>query len=112
MPFTKQLNKDFYIKDNRIHLSDEYYNKNKKYFKKITGSRFASILRLNQYTSPVQAWCTIVNIYKEDMDPTLANVGNCIEPKVRDYVSNLTNIKFKTYIPSQINWNVFEDDTN
>ena len=110
MPFTKQLNKDFYIKDNRIHLSDEYYNKNKKYFKKITGSRFASILRLNQYASPVQAWCTIVNIYKEDMDPTLANVGNCIEPKVRDYVSNLTNIKFKTYIPSQINWNVFEDD--
>ena len=55
MPFTKQLNKDFYIKDNRIHLSDEYYNKNKKYFKKITGSRFASILRLNQYVSPVQA---------------------------------------------------------
>lgn len=110
MPFTKQLNKDFYIKDNRIYLSDEYYRKNNKYFKKITGSRFASILKLNQYTSPVQAWCTIVNIYKEDMDPTLANVGNCIEPKIREYVSSLTNIKFKTYIPSQINWNVFKDD--
>ena len=110
MPFTKQLNKDFYIKDNRIHLTDEYYNKNKKYFKKITGSRFASILKLNQYASPVQAWCTIVNIYKDDMDPTLAKVGNYIEPKVRDYVTKLTNIKFKTYIPSQINWNVFEDD--
>ena len=55
MPFTKQINKDFYIKDNRIYLSDEYFNKNRKYFKKITGSRFASILNLNQFTSPVQA---------------------------------------------------------
>lgn len=109
MPFTKQFNKDFYIKNNRIYLSDEYVNKNKKYFKKITGSRFASILNLNQYTSPVQAWCTIVNIYKDEMDPTLARVGTTIEPKIRDYVTKVTNIKFKVYNPSEVNWNVFDD---
>ncbi|MBP5256956.1 MAG: YqaJ viral recombinase family protein [Mycoplasma sp.] len=110
MPFTKQINKDFYIKDNRIYLSDEYFNKNRKYFKKITGSRFASILNLNQFTSPVQAWCTIVNIYRDEMDPTLAKVGTIIEPKIRDYVSKITNIKFKIYNPSEVNWNVFDDD--
>ena len=109
MPFTKQINKDFYIKNNRIYLSDEYDNKNKKYFKKITGSRFASILNLNQYTSPVQAWCTIVNIYKDEMDSTLAIVGSTIEPKIRDYVTKITNIKFKVYNPIEVKWNVFDD---
>lgn len=109
MPFTKQFNKDFYIKNNRIYLSEEYANKNKKYFKKITGSRFASVLNLNQYTSPVQAWCTIVNIYKDEMDPTLAVVGSTIEPKIRDYVEKVTKIKFKVYNPSEVNWNIFND---
>lgn len=110
MSFTKQINKDFYIKDNRIYLSDEYFSKNKKYFKKITGSRFASILNLNQFTSPVKAWCTIVNIYKDEMDPTLAKVGTIIEPKIREYVTKVTNIKFKDYNPSEVNWNVFNDE--
>ena len=110
MPFTKQINKDFYIKDNRIYLSDEYFNKNKKYFKKITGSRFASILNLNKFVSPIQAWCIIVNIYKDEIDPTLAKVGTIIEPKIRDYVSKVMNIKFKVYNPIEVNWNVFNDD--
>lgn len=110
MPFIKEFNKDFFIKKNRIYISDAYYLKNKKYFKKITGTRFSSILNLNKFCSPVKTWAIMVNIYKDVMDPTLAKVGNIIEPKIRDYVPKLTNINFKTYDPHAINYDIFSDD--
>lgn len=107
MPFTNGLNKDFFIKDNsRIVLDKQYLEKNKWRFKKITGSRFSSILGIGDYACPFKTWCQIVGIYSEKMDPMRAKAGQVIEPKVRDFVSKALNIKFKDYIPSQVNWDV------
>lgn len=107
MPFIKQLNKDFFIKDNHFELSPDYLKDSWK-FKKITGTRLGSVLGLNKYTSPLKVWCMMVGIYTEPMDPTLAKLGMYIEPKVRDYVSQKLNVKFKDYVPSEVKWDVFK----
>lgn len=110
MPFKAQVNKDFFIENNQIKLSPEYFEKNKSKFKKITGSRFASILNKNKYSSPVKTWAMMTNLYYEEMDETLSTVGNIIEPKIKSYVENLTKINYKQYNPFQIKWDVFQDD--
>lgn len=58
--------------------------------KKITGTRFASILNLNKWSSAFQTWCEItktVNIPFEDTKYTLA--GKVIEPKQITYVKEI-----------------------
>ena len=52
MPFLKKINKDFFIKDNRIYLSNDYIKE--FHPKKITGSRIGAIIGLNKYVSPFQ----------------------------------------------------------
>lgn len=55
--------------------------------KKITGTKLASILGLNQYQTPFQVWCDITHVYTppfEDNKYTIA--GKIIEPILRDYV--------------------------
>lgn len=111
MPFIKKNNVDFKIIDNCIKLTPDYITSNAKKFKKITGSRFASVLGINKYTTPVLTWAIMVGIYKELMDPILSNAGNVIEPKIRDYVSNKLNINFISYDPIKINWDVFTDNS-
>ena len=108
--FTKQLNKDFFIKDNRLCLSPDYIQRNKKYFKKITGSRFYSILGESKYSSPVKTWAQMVNIYKEDIDPTIAKAGWTIEPIMRQYVENNYDIKFKFWDAAEIKYDCFHDN--
>ncbi|MCQ3915230.1 MAG: hypothetical protein MJ195_00220 [Mycoplasmoidaceae bacterium] len=44
----------------------------------------------------------MVGIYSEPIDPTIAKLGMYVEPKVRDYVSQKLNIKFKDYVPSEV----------
>lgn len=108
MPFIKKLNNDFVIKDNHFELTPTYLKDSWK-FKKITGTRLSAVLGKNKYTSPFKVWCCMVGIYSEPIDPTLAKLGQYVEPKVRDYVSQKLNIKFKDYVPSQVNWDVFKD---
>ena len=108
--FTKQLNKDFFIKDNHLVLSPEYIQRNKKYFKKITGSRFYSVLGESKYSSPVKTWAKMVNIYKEEIDPTIANAGITIEPIMRQYVEKNIDIKFKFWNPSEIKYDCFHEN--
>ena len=110
MPFIKQLNKDFFIKNNHIYLSPEYVKNNKYRFKKITGTTFGSILGLNKYKSPLKTWTIMVGIYQEKMDPLLAKVGQVIELKIRDYAQQKLNLKFKSYDPREINYDVFKED--
>lgn len=110
MPFVKNFKTDFKLENNQIILSDEYLEKNKAKFKKITGSRFAAVLNMNDFNSPVKAWAMMVGIYTEPMDETLANVGNIIEPKIREYVEKQTNIKYKQYNPFQVNFDVFSNN--
>ena len=55
--------------------------------KKLTGTRFASVLKLNRWSSPFQTWCDItkaVQIPFEDTKFTLA--GKAIEPKQIAYM--------------------------
>lgn len=110
MPLKTVFEKDFYIKDNSLHLSNEYLAENIKKFKKITGSRFASILDLNKYCSPLKTWMMMTNLYYEEMDETLSYVGNQIEPKLREYAEKQLNIHFKQYNPFQVKWDVFKDN--
>ncbi|MCQ3908607.1 MAG: hypothetical protein MJ200_03570 [Mycoplasmoidaceae bacterium] len=44
----------------------------------------------------------MVGIYSEPIEPTIAKLGTYIEPKVRDYVSQKLNIKFKDYVPAEV----------
>ncbi|XQP55985.1 MAG: MPN551 family DNA-binding protein [Mycoplasmoidaceae bacterium] len=109
MPFVKQLNKDFVIRDDHFELTPEYIKANSFKFKKITGTRLSSIIGKNKYTSPLKQWCCMTGLYTEPIDPTVAKLGMYVEPKVRDYVSNNLNIKFKDYVPSEVKWDVFKN---
>ena len=110
MPFIKQLNKDFFIKNNHIELSPEYIKNPKFSVKKITGTTFGSVLGLNKYKTPLKTWAIMVGIYKETMDETLAKTGTIIEPKIREYAQEKLNLKFKVYNPREIKYDVFKDD--
>ena len=110
MPFLKKINSDFFLQNNQVILSKEYLANNSRKFKKITGSRFASVLAKNKYCSPFKIWTVIVGIYREEMDLTIANAGQVIEPKIRQYVTDKLNINFKVYDPRKVNWDIFKDN--
>lgn len=110
MPFKAQLNKDFFIENNKIILSNDFYSKNHYKFKKITASRLSGVLGLNQYTSPVKTWCIITGIFQDVMDPILAKAGEKIEPKIRDYVSEITNTKYLAYNPIEVKFDIFKEN--
>jgi hypothetical protein len=44
----------------------------------------------------------MVNLFKDVMDPTLASIGNYIEPKIREFVEIQTNQKYISYDPFAI----------
>lgn len=70
------------IKSNTIILGE-----NVKKPKKITGTRFASVLGLNPYQSPFQAWCEITKTYEESFKGNAYTIaGEVIEPKVVNYL--------------------------
>lgn len=55
--------------------------------KKCTGTRFASIMGLNQWTTPFNAWCTITRTYEEPFEDTIYTLaGKAIEPKQAEYM--------------------------
>lgn len=109
MPFIKKTSESFKVIGNQIVLTDQFMEANKAKFKKITGSRFASILNMNNFSSPVKTWAIMVGIYSEPMDKMIADAGNIIEPKIKDYVEQKTGIKYKQYNPFEINFDVFSD---
>jgi hypothetical protein len=53
----------------------------------------------------------MTNLFKDVFDPTLAKVGNAVEPIVRDYLTKILNQKYLVYDPSKINWDVFKENT-
>lgn len=110
MGFTKKFNQDFFLKDNRIVLSENYLKNNVNKFKKITGSRFASILGQSEFVSPAKVWAMMVNIYFEPMEELFANAGNVIEPKIKDWVCQQTKINYIQYNPSKVGFDIFKDN--
>lgn len=60
-----------------------------KSFKKITGTRFASILGFNTWSSPFEAWCTMTRLYEIPFEDTIyTRVGKAIESKICEYLKS------------------------
>ena len=56
--------------------------------KKITGTRFAAILGLNQWSTPFEAWCAITRTWEKPFEDTIYTAaGKTIEPKQADYMA-------------------------
>jgi predicted phage-related endonuclease len=78
-----------------------------KRFKYITGTRFASILGLNPYSTPFQIWCECTRLVTPPFEETIyTKAGKIIEPIQREYIST----KFPNIFgPEEYFGNIFED---
>jgi len=57
--------------------------------KKLTATRFATILGLNAWSTPFAAWCEMTRTYEEPFEDSIYTVaGKIIEPKICDYLRN------------------------
>lgn len=55
--------------------------------KKVTGTRFATILGLNPWSTPFEMWCTITKTYEKPFEDTIYTIaGKTIEPKQAEYM--------------------------
>ena len=79
-----------WLKDNRIKIVPP------KKPKKITATRFATILGLNPWSTPFEMWCEITKTYQKPFEDTIYTIaGKVIEPKQIDYMRKayfMTNI--------------------
>lgn len=58
-----------------------------KRLKKITGTRFATILGLNPWATPFEMWCEITKTYQKPFEDTIYTLaGKAIEPKQIEYM--------------------------
>lgn len=55
--------------------------------KKITGTRFATIMGLNPWSTPFETWCAITRTYEKPFEDTIyTKAGKTIEPKQAQYM--------------------------
>lgn len=55
--------------------------------KKMTATRFATVLGLNSWNSPFSAWCEITRTYEAPFEDTIYTIaGKVIEPKICEYL--------------------------
>lgn len=55
--------------------------------RKITGTRFASILGLNPWSTQFQIWCEVTRTYEKPFEDTIYTIaGKTIEPKQAEYM--------------------------
>lgn len=72
-----------FLQDNRIKIDPP------KKPKKLTATRFATILGLNAWQTPFSAWCEITRTYEEPfIDTKYTAAGKIIESKICDYLRN------------------------
>lgn len=70
---------------------------------KVTGTRLAGILGMNDFTTPFQIWAELCKVYKppfEDNKFTLA--GKAIEPKQAEYVKEKYNLGNNLLAPKDV----------
>lgn len=64
--------------------------------KKITGTRFATILGLNPWSTPFEIWCAVTKTYETPFEDTIYTIaGKTIEPKQAEYMKKsygMTNL--------------------
>ena len=65
--------------------------------KKITATRFATIMGLNAWSTPFEAWCAITRTYEAPFEDTkYTKAGKTIEPKVIEYLQKTMFMDLKT----------------
>ena len=70
-----------WLDDNRIQITPP------KKTKKVTGTRFATILGLNPWSTDFEMWCAITKTYEVPFEDTIYTVaGKTIEPKQAKYM--------------------------
>lgn len=70
-----------WIEGNRIQIAPP------KKTKKITGTRFATILGLNPWSTAFEMWCAITKTYEKPFEDTIYTIaGKTIEPKQAAYM--------------------------
>lgn len=75
------MSKIEWIEGNRIKVEPP------KKTKKITGTRFATILGLNPWSTPFEMWCAITKTYEKPFEDTIYTLaGKAIEPKQAEYM--------------------------
>lgn len=57
--------------------------------KKLTATRFATIMGLNAWSTPFSAWCEMTRTYEEPFEDSIYTIaGKVIEPKVCEYLKS------------------------
>lgn len=57
--------------------------------KKLTGTRFATIMGLNAWATAFSAWCEMTRTYEEPFEDTIyTKAGKVIEPKICEYLKS------------------------
>ena len=70
-----------FLKDGRIKVDPP------KKPKKLTATRFATIMGLNTWSTPFSAWCEMTRTYEEPFEGSIyTEAGKVIEPKICDYL--------------------------
>lgn len=55
--------------------------------KKLTATRFATIMNLNEWATPFSAWCEMTRTYEAPFEDTIyTKAGKVIEPKICEYL--------------------------
>ncbi len=68
-----------------------------KKLKKLTATRFATILGLNAWNTPFSAWCEITKTYEDPFEDSIYTIaGKAIEPKIRDYLRKVYFMDIKS----------------
>ena len=82
----------FKIVGNHVEL-DELPKK----FKKLTGTRFATIMGLNAWSTPFEVWCAVTRLYEAPFEDTVYTIaGKVIEPKVFEYLRDQYFMEIKS----------------
>ncbi len=72
-----------FLENNRIKVDPP------KKPKKLTATRFATIMGLNAWSTPFSAWCEMTRTYEEPFEDSIYTVaGKVIEPKICEYLKS------------------------
>lgn len=72
-----------WLKDNRIKIAPPLKTK------KITGTRFATVLGLNPWSTEFEIWCAVTKLYEAPFEDSIyTKAGKAIEPKQSEYMKN------------------------
>lgn len=80
-----------FLSENRIKVDPP------KRPKKLTATRFASIMGLNKWSTPFSSWCEMTRTYEEPFTDSIYTIaGKIIEPKIGEYLKERYFMEIKS----------------